>query len=201
MAHAEFTDEHEDSVIAVVLTEVGDGTSVNAGARNVPDDQRSYEEGGWQSNYFEPMVEYFAGLRGVAAAEPSKERANKAPPKLLPNAPPSGRQRAAARRSRLRKQNQSMRRRLNRQRKKPGARRRRAGPLRSLGKKPRRGRTNRPGANGDRGWTGSRSLEREPAANPILTEPKPRAGACRWLQAAAGRARQTAVRRSLRRRC
>jgi uncharacterized protein YndB with AHSA1/START domain len=82
---SEFADEHEDSVISIVLTEVGDGTLLTLEHSNVPDDHRSYEEGGWQSNYFEPMVAYFAGLRGVAPAdrpEPAAQQtAPKAPPK------------------------------------------------------------------------------------------------------------------------
>ena len=82
---SEFADEHEDSVISIVLAEVGDGTLLTLEHSNVPDGHRSYEEGGWQSNYFEPMVVYFAGLRGVAPAdrpEPAaRQTAPKAPPK------------------------------------------------------------------------------------------------------------------------
>jgi hypothetical protein len=82
---SEFADEHEDSAISIVLTEIGDGTLLTLEHSNVPDDHRSYEEGGWQSNYFEPMVAYFAGLRGVAPAdrpEPAAQQtAPKAPPK------------------------------------------------------------------------------------------------------------------------
>ena len=67
---SEFTDEHEDSVISIVLAEVEDGTLLTLEHSNVPDDQRSYEESGWQSHYFEPMIAYFAGLRGEATSEP-----------------------------------------------------------------------------------------------------------------------------------
>jgi uncharacterized protein YndB with AHSA1/START domain len=56
---SEFGDEHEDSTITVVLQSLGDGTLLTLEHSNVPDEQRSYEEEGWQSNYFEPMVAYF----------------------------------------------------------------------------------------------------------------------------------------------
>ncbi len=82
---SEFTDEHEDLVISIVLTEAGDGALLTIEHSNVPDDHRSYEEGGWQSNYFEPMVAYFTGLRGVGSSEPPEQpvqqRKPKAPPK------------------------------------------------------------------------------------------------------------------------
>jgi uncharacterized protein YndB with AHSA1/START domain len=80
----EFTDEHEDSVISIVLTEVGDGTLLTLEHSNVPDDKRSYEEGGWQSHYFEPMVAYFTGLRGAIPAEPRKKSAQQSTPKAPP---------------------------------------------------------------------------------------------------------------------
>ena len=57
---SEFADEHEDSIVTVTLEEVDDGTLVTLEHSNVPDEQKSYEEGGWQSNYFEPMAVYFA---------------------------------------------------------------------------------------------------------------------------------------------
>ena len=80
----EFADEHEDSVISIVLTAVGDSTLLTLEHSNVPDDQRSYEEGGWQSNYFEPMVAYFAGLQEAAPAEPPEKPAQRSAPKAPP---------------------------------------------------------------------------------------------------------------------
>jgi uncharacterized protein YndB with AHSA1/START domain len=56
---SEFAKEHDDSVISIVLREVSGGALLTLEHSNVPDDHRSYEEGGWQSNYFEPMVVYF----------------------------------------------------------------------------------------------------------------------------------------------
>ena len=79
---SEFGDEHEDSVVTVVLQEVGDGTLVTIEHSNVPDDQRSYEEGGWQSNYFEPMVAYFTERKeGAAETAPEEAPPRQAPPK------------------------------------------------------------------------------------------------------------------------
>ena len=80
----EFADEHEDSVISIVLTAVGDSTLLTLEHSNVPDDQRSYEEGGWQSNYFEPMVAYFAGLQGAGPAEPPEKPTQQSTPKTPP---------------------------------------------------------------------------------------------------------------------
>src|SRR5579872_1089826 len=44
----EFTDDHEDSIITVTLTQTEDGTLLTLAHTNVPTDQTSYEEGGWQ---------------------------------------------------------------------------------------------------------------------------------------------------------
>ena len=71
---SEFGDEHEDSVITVILEPVEGGTLLTLEHSNVPDEQKSYEEGGWESNYFEPMIAYFTELEEEAeepeAAEP-----------------------------------------------------------------------------------------------------------------------------------
>jgi uncharacterized protein YndB with AHSA1/START domain len=73
---SEFSDEHEDSVVTVVLEQVGDDTLLTLEHSNVPDELRSYEGGGWQSNYFEPMVAYFSEHRGKPA-EPARRRTAK----------------------------------------------------------------------------------------------------------------------------
>jgi hypothetical protein len=77
---SEFDDAHEDSIVTILLQETDDGTLLTLEHSNVPDAQRSYEEGGWQSNYFEPMIAYFAGLRGQALLEPDAEAEPEAAP-------------------------------------------------------------------------------------------------------------------------
>lgn len=77
---SEFADEHGDSVITILLQEADEGTLLTLEHSNVPDEQRSYEETGWQENYFEPMVAYFtARKRGVAETSPPKAAAKTAP--------------------------------------------------------------------------------------------------------------------------
>ncbi len=78
-----FSDEHEDSIVTVTLEEAEGGTLLTLLHSNVPDDQRSYEEGGWESNYFEPMRAYFAVLQegAEAAAPPPAPRPQRAPRK------------------------------------------------------------------------------------------------------------------------
>ena len=73
----QFTDEHEDSIIAVTLEEVEDGTLLTLVHSNVPDGQTSYEHGGWQEHYFEPMKEYFAKRKQAGAGRTSKASAPK----------------------------------------------------------------------------------------------------------------------------
>ena len=84
----EFDDEHEDSIVTIVLTEVDDGTLLTLEHSNVPDEQRSYEEGGWQSNYFEPMVAYFESRQPQAAAP--RPKARRASPKTAAKPPATG---------------------------------------------------------------------------------------------------------------
>jgi len=73
---SEFGEEDEDSIITVTLEETEDGTLLTLEHSNVPDEQRSYEEGGWQENYFEPMVAYFTErMREPAAAEEPSAKA------------------------------------------------------------------------------------------------------------------------------
>ena len=55
-----FNDEHEDSIITLTFEEAGDGTLMTLVHSNVPDEQTSYELGGGQEYYFEPMRKYFA---------------------------------------------------------------------------------------------------------------------------------------------
>lgn len=57
----EFGEDQPDSEIEVLL-EAKDGvTLLRLHHRGVPEDQRGYEEGGWEENYLAPMREYFGG--------------------------------------------------------------------------------------------------------------------------------------------
>lgn len=73
----EFTDEHGDSIVTVTLEDADDGTVLTLVHSNVPDEQRSYEESGWESKYFEPMKVYFDNLKQAAAGSPPKRAAPK----------------------------------------------------------------------------------------------------------------------------
>lgn len=66
---SKFTDEHEDSIITVMLEPVDGGTLLTLVHSNVPNEHRSYEQGGWESQYFEPMKVYFAGIEQDEVAE------------------------------------------------------------------------------------------------------------------------------------
>ncbi len=66
----QFTDAHEDSTITVLLEPVEGGTLLTLVHSNVPDDQTSYEQGGWHEHYFEPMLLYFAETEVAEAEEP-----------------------------------------------------------------------------------------------------------------------------------
>jgi hypothetical protein len=68
----------------VTLEDVGDGAMLTLVHSNVPEDQKSYEEGGWRSNYFEPMQIYFGRRRrqrlpksGSGNAETERVKASK----------------------------------------------------------------------------------------------------------------------------
>ena len=80
----EFDDEHEDLILTVTLEEVEDGTLLTLVHSQVPDGQTSYEEGGWQEHYFEPMKAYFAErkqagpIRKAKVAAPKKKAKAKA---------------------------------------------------------------------------------------------------------------------------
>jgi hypothetical protein len=68
----EFADEHDDSIVTVTLEPVEEGTLLTLVHSNVPNEHRSYEEGGWESQYFEPMKSYFARLEQEEAADESE---------------------------------------------------------------------------------------------------------------------------------
>ncbi len=63
----EFRDSDPDSRIEVVLEPVPGGTLLRLSHRGVPSDQRGYEEGGWRSSYFDPMIEHFGSGSGTGS--------------------------------------------------------------------------------------------------------------------------------------
>jgi len=91
-----FTDGHEDSTITLTFEELDDGTLLTLVHSNVPDEQRNYEEGGWESNYFEPMKAYFANLRGAANESGSEPAAVMPPAPVAAEQPHKKRRRATA---------------------------------------------------------------------------------------------------------
>jgi activator of HSP90 ATPase len=54
-----FTDADVDSQIDVRFEPEGGGTRLTVRHSAVPDDDRGYEEGGWERSYFAPMRAYF----------------------------------------------------------------------------------------------------------------------------------------------
>jgi hypothetical protein len=61
---AQFADGHEDSLITLTLEDADTGALLTLVHTNVPDDQTSYERGGWEEYYFEPMKAYFSETKG-----------------------------------------------------------------------------------------------------------------------------------------
>ncbi len=58
---SEFADADPDSTIEVLLEADGSGTLLTLRHSGVPDGHTSYEDPGWQTQYFDPMKAYFAG--------------------------------------------------------------------------------------------------------------------------------------------
>jgi uncharacterized protein YndB with AHSA1/START domain len=56
----QFPQGHGDSKIMVTLIPAEGGTLLKLVHTDVPDGQTSYEKGGWQTHYFEPMKKYFS---------------------------------------------------------------------------------------------------------------------------------------------
>jgi uncharacterized protein YndB with AHSA1/START domain len=126
---SEFGDALEDSIITVVLQEAGDGTLLTLEHSNVPDDHRSYEEGGWQSKYFEPMVAYFSGRKAKVAAASTEQavpQSGRRARRKSTGRPPAKKARKAKRAARAKSKRVS-----------PGAK---AGPRKSKSKRKARGR-------------------------------------------------------------
>ncbi len=83
---SKFGDEHEDSIVTLTLEGTDEGTVLTLVHSNVPDEQRNYEQGGWESNYFEPMKVYFAAPDDDEAGEEPPKPARKRPQAAKPAA-------------------------------------------------------------------------------------------------------------------
>jgi activator of HSP90 ATPase len=70
----QFTSVDPDSTITVELAPTRTGTRLTLTHAGVPDGQTSYENGGWQDNYFAPMKAYFAREKsmGGSAKKPAR---------------------------------------------------------------------------------------------------------------------------------
>ena len=55
---SEFSENDEDSILTIDLTEVREGTKITLTHKNIPKGQTQYEQG-WIDHYFVPMKEYF----------------------------------------------------------------------------------------------------------------------------------------------
>jgi uncharacterized protein YndB with AHSA1/START domain len=71
----QFTGADPDSTITVELAPTRTGTRLTLTHSGVPDGQTSYEDGGWQDNYFSPMKAYFGRekSRGRPAEKPARK--------------------------------------------------------------------------------------------------------------------------------
>ena len=67
---SEFDSKDPDSIIVVDLEPTQTGTRLTLSHRGVPNGQTSYENGGWQDYYFEPMQEYFESEKKKSGAKP-----------------------------------------------------------------------------------------------------------------------------------
>lgn len=77
---SEFPDEAPDSRLEVMLEASGQGTRITLVHTELPDGQSANYAQGWDENYFEPMVEYFASKPRVNGKAPAKKATAKKPP-------------------------------------------------------------------------------------------------------------------------
>jgi activator of HSP90 ATPase len=70
----EFAGDDPDSMITVELKPAKTGTRLTLIHIGVPDGQTSFENGGWEDNYFAPMKAYFARMktRGRPGGKPGR---------------------------------------------------------------------------------------------------------------------------------
>jgi uncharacterized protein YndB with AHSA1/START domain len=104
----EFDDEHEDSIITVTLEEVADGTLLTLTHSKVPEAHKSYEGGGWQKHYFEPMQAYFGKRKRAGKAKAAAPKA-KAKAKTKAKAKRAAKSKPAASKAKARSKTKSKR--------------------------------------------------------------------------------------------
>ena len=87
-----FDEDHEDSIVTITLEDRDDGALLTLSHSNVPETHLGYEQGGWHTHYFEPMIAYFTGKRAAGGEAAAEETAEPAPE--TETAPAPARQRA-----------------------------------------------------------------------------------------------------------
>ena len=70
-----FDEDHEDSIVTITLEDRDDGALLTLSHSNVPETHLGYEQGGWHTHYFEPMIAYFSGKRGAGGEAEAEETA------------------------------------------------------------------------------------------------------------------------------
>ncbi len=63
---SQFTAAHTDSTIEITLDESDGQTTLTLRHSNVPAEQTDYEQGGWQTHYFDRMKQRFEWLQSMA---------------------------------------------------------------------------------------------------------------------------------------
>jgi uncharacterized protein YndB with AHSA1/START domain len=94
-----FDEDHEDSIVTITLEDRDDGALLTLSHSNVPDTHLGYEQGGWHTHYFEPMIAYFTGKRAAGGEAGAEETAEPAPETEAAAAPARQRAERPARRT------------------------------------------------------------------------------------------------------
>ncbi|HLL27508.1 MAG TPA: SRPBCC domain-containing protein [Xanthobacteraceae bacterium] len=100
-----FTEADPDSKITVTLVAVDDGTELTLHHAGVPDEHKGYENGGWQTHYFDPMKKYFG------EAKHAKQKSAKRRPKRKPAKAEAKKARTIKKRAKAKKRKSAKRRR------------------------------------------------------------------------------------------
>jgi uncharacterized protein YndB with AHSA1/START domain len=93
-----FAEDHEDSIVTITLEDRDDGALLTLSHSNVPENHLGYEQGGWDTHYFEPMIAYFTGKRAAGGGAEAEETPEPAPDIEAAVAPARARAQRPARR-------------------------------------------------------------------------------------------------------